>query len=362
MNLEFYSYVFDFANKISYKGNLKYLMQAMKSSDFDRTNNYEPLETLGDSVIKFLTTLSLYTKYPYNSEKKLTENRSYIVSNKNLCELSKKFDFQLFIKTKALTVSAFRPAYYTKKASNIETINVFQLLTDNILADFYEAVVGCFFVGSGLLASAEFLMRFGLIDEDCSEKISTYLSNDKFELLSPFCRYFLLTKSYKIDELFTMPDNKTLTSNYFIKKLFDYSFANEELLFQAFTHNSISAKNYEILEFLGDSILDLIVLSNVYHFSEFSSNQLSHIKQLLVCNQNLSCICLNSGLSRFIKINKKYLSSKIFEVNVDKVDVICDNIFNLQLPKYLGDVVEALIGAVFLDTQSFVKTAGIVGK
>ena len=47
-----------------------------------------------------------------------------------------------------------------------------------------------------------------------------------------------------------------------IEKRIDYSFQNQQLLEQAFTHKSINNSprfNYERLEFLGDSVLDIII-------------------------------------------------------------------------------------------------------
>ena len=39
-------------------------------------------------------------------------------------------------------------------------------------------------------------------------------------------------------------------------KIGGYEFKNEQLLKEALTHSSVAPKNYERLEFLGDSILD----------------------------------------------------------------------------------------------------------
>ena len=47
-----------------------------------------------------------------------------------------------------------------------------------------------------------------------------------------------------------------------IERSIDYNFKNKDYLIQAFTHKSIDKgprNNYERLEFLGDSVLDLII-------------------------------------------------------------------------------------------------------
>ena len=200
MNLEYFSYVYDFSFKINYKGNLIFLQQAMTSSAISSKINYEPLETLGDSIIKFLTTLDLYilssslmddNSVPSISPKQkteifffqlshnkkikldqcfgentLTEIRSFTVSNKNLADISRKLEFYRFLKTTALPIRAFRPAYYKEKAFCIESIEIEQIITDSVLADFFEAVVGSFYMNKGLLSAAKFLKRVGLISID----------------------------------------------------------------------------------------------------------------------------------------------------------------------------------------------------
>ena len=58
--------------------------------------------------------------------------------------------------------------------------------------------------------------------------------------------------------------NKFKTDDYLspVEKKINYLFHNREYLAQAFTHKSITSsprKNYERLEFLGDTVIDLIV-------------------------------------------------------------------------------------------------------
>ena len=46
---------------------------------------------------------------------------------------------------------------------------------------------------------------------------------------------------------------------------FKYEFVDIDLLSQAITHKSISKKNYERLEFLGDAVLQLIITKYLYN-------------------------------------------------------------------------------------------------
>lgn len=53
------------------------------------TYSYERLEFLGDSVLKFLMTTYLHSKYPNHGEDKLTIMRSNLVDNHSLYQLAK---------------------------------------------------------------------------------------------------------------------------------------------------------------------------------------------------------------------------------------------------------------------------------
>ena len=170
-----------------------------------------------------------------------------------------------------------------------------------------------------------------------------------------------MPKAYIFKDLYyeNLPSDKTL--KLFIENLISYTFTDNPLLIKAFTSKSISTQNYEILEFLGDSILDIIILSTVYPFDNFTSYQLSSIKQLLVCNQNLCCISIMTGLSKHLKIDLKFNNDKILKgFKIEDIDVIRDNIFSMQIPKHFGDIFESLIGALFLDCKNIKTTSMII--
>lgn len=354
MDLELFSYVWDFAEKIKYHGNLCYLQQAMTSSAVDSKCNYEPLETIGDSIIKFLTSLDLYLDSLSPNENKMTQNRGFLVSNKNLAEVSKNLEFQYFIKTAVVPINFFRPSYYCNKAFTEETLESEQLITDSVLADFFEAVVGSFYMGGGLLDAAKFLKGVGIIRTKNWKAVKWYLSNEDFKVASSRDFDAKLFGKMKICDLYPTFKENDLEKH--INLLISYTFTNKELLQQAFISKTLNSNNYESLEFLGDSILDLVILLNIYECGNFTSNELSQLKQLLVCNQNLSCISIATGLKNYLKPQIKS------EFNSDEIDIIRDKIFFLDFPKPFGDIFEALIGAVLLDSQNLASTLKIFGR
>ena len=121
-----------------------------------------------------------------------------------------------------------------------------------------------------------------------------------------------------------------------IEKKIGYSFQNKQLLEQAFTHKSINNSpryNYERLEFLGDSVLDIIISRELMReFPDGDEGLLTQRRAALVQKPFLANIGRLLDLMDFLKI----------EQNIDlTINKIAD--------KQLANIFEALIGAIYLD-------------
>lgn len=109
--------------------------------------------------------------------------------------------------------------------------------------------------------------------------------------------------------------------------------ANLDLFTEALTHGSHGPKNYERLEFLGDRVLGLIMADWLYeHFAEEPEGNLSRRLNALVAGETCASIARALGLGPHMRLGKQAR---------DDGAVDSDNV--------LGDVLEALIGALYLD-------------
>ncbi len=108
----------------------------------------------------------------------------------------------------------------------------------------------------------------------------------------------------------------------------------DSILFQrALTHSSHAGPTYERLEFLGDRVLGLIIADWLYELHpDDPEGKLSHRLNTLVARTTCADVGRAIGLSSRMKLGKQALEDGAFD---------SDNV--------LGDVVEALIGALFLD-------------
>jgi len=121
----------------------------------------------------------------------------------------------------------------------------------------------------------------------------------------------------------------------------DYKFQDLTLLRTALTHKSFSSEHNERLEFLGDALLNLYVTEYLYdRFDSLDEGKLTQFKATIVSRENLTKIAQNIGLSNFIRAGKG------------------EGLEGNSIP---GNAVEALIGAVFLDSN-YSKTNRFLDK
>jgi len=121
-----------------------------------------------------------------------------------------------------------------------------------------------------------------------------------------------------------------------------YQFKNQKLLDEAITHKSINSDfNNERMEFLGDAVISLIV-SEALHLEENSldEGELSIYRSRIVSRSSLS----KAGLK--IKLDKYLKSGSALKNNQNQTETI------------VGNTLEALIGAIYLDS-GFLKAKEI---
>jgi ribonuclease-3 len=113
----------------------------------------------------------------------------------------------------------------------------------------------------------------------------------------------------------------------------DYRFADQQLLEEALTHRSRGAINYERLEFLGDSVLNLVISSRLFELKpDAQEGDLSRMRARLVRGESLTDIASGLGLGKQLRLGEGERKSGGF-----------------RRASILADAFEALLGAIFLD-------------
>ena len=118
--------------------------------------------------------------------------------------------------------------------------------------------------------------------------------------------------------------------------LIGYQFRRQDLLEQALTHRSYSrSSNNERLEFLGDSILNLVISNHIYlRFTDADEGDLSRLRASLVKKETLAQVAMEIGLGDHINLGGGELKSGGY-----------------RRASILSDALEAIIGAVYLDSD-----------
>jgi len=118
-----------------------------------------------------------------------------------------------------------------------------------------------------------------------------------------------------------------------LNNIIDYQFNKENLLQEALTHRSASAKNNERLEFLGDSILNFVIAAELFNrYPKLPEGDLSRIRASLVKKEGLALIASDLNLGEFLILGSGELKSGGY-----------------RRDSILADGVEAIFGAVYLD-------------
>lgn len=111
-------------------------------------------------------------------------------------------------------------------------------------------------------------------------------------------------------------------------------FVDEALLDQALTHRSVHRSiNNERLEFLGDSVLSVVITEFIYNDLKSSNEgELSRIRSSLVKEEALARVARDIDLGQYIHLGPGELKSGGF-----------------RRDSILSDALEAIFGAVYLD-------------
>ena len=119
-----------------------------------------------------------------------------------------------------------------------------------------------------------------------------------------------------------------------------YKFNNPNLLIEALAHTSFRSdnsfnKDYDRLEFLGDSVINLCITHIIFeHYSSMSSGDMSKIRNNLVCKTSLYKIAMLIGLEQYIIMPEgEHIIEKSAKINA------------------LENILEAIIGAIYIDSN-----------
>ena len=385
--------------------NLQLVLEAITATAARESRNYQRLEFLGDSHLKYLTSLTLVSQNPRYHEGILSHQKDHIVSNSRLARASLAADLDKYIRTVPFTGKKWRPMYnsdFLDEYGKFREIHVAtRQMSTKTLADVIEALIGAAYLDGGTPKAVECL-----------------------KVLLPGVSWVPVPELVaQLHDIYSDSSHPYPVHFSELEKLLDYSFRTPNLLTEALTHpahHADSSASYQRLEFLGDSILDVMISTKAFQHNPPPSVHRLHLirtalvnadflaflclhhsimvpspKKIVVANDNQNRIGSTSQYPRF-EAKEEFTERHVWHFlrhtspAVRSAQVACSKRFAtlrqpiidalehsnkrpwallaaLDAPKFFSDVVESIIGAIYVDSkgdlgmcEAFLKRLGIL--
>ncbi|TQS38729.1 hypothetical protein Golomagni_00758 [Golovinomyces magnicellulatus] len=360
---------------------------AICASSAGEAVDYQRLEFLGDTVLKFFGSVQIMADNPLWHEGNLTLRKNHLVANSRLARAAVDLGIDKYIVTNRFTGNKWHPAYV--KSSSDTQENEQREMSTKILADIIESLLGACILDGGFPKAITCLGIF----------------LPELQWKSP--------EDHRLTLFDEAPDLNLPSHLESLQTLLGYCFKKPSLLIEALTHASYTSGtcSLERLEFLGDSLLDFIIVQEIYSHN-LSHVRMHEIRTAMVNADLLAFICFevcatqeifdietipeeeskirvsedSTGLcrqkSRIDKIplyrfmrHNSYQISQVQKLTADRYIDLRDEInselhsgkkypwrllCSLHAEKFYSDMAEAILGAVWIDSGSLIKVKEIV--
>ena len=392
------------------------VQQALTHGSAGEADNYERLEFLGDCVLKFLVTIQLLADNPLWPEGYLSKEKGKLVSNNRLAAANIQSGIYKYMNATKFTGAGWRARYVegvlrdaaqqgdaadigtsiiadtdsqdSQKSIDTDMKDVDQpALSMKMLADTVESLIGVCYLHSGF---------------DGAQKC--------LEVFFPDQRWTRLSSC--IAKLQGDAPKATAAHSADLEAVVGRSFTSKSLLQDAITHDSYrspknsSTRSYQQLEFLGDAVLDIIVTRQLFDVRpQLRHYEMDKMRDGLVTTSTLGFLSLDhavllerssvadgaldvqagtarTALWQFLRhgsdeVTKQQVAvQERYERMRDELHtaLMKDGVYpwsgmmRLRPDKFFADMVESVIGAVYLDSkgslqecEAFLERIGLLG-
>ena len=168
---------FNLEKKINYKfKDKKLLVKSLTHKSYDKINNNEKIEFLGDRVLGLIIAKKLLEIYPEEKEGILDKKFASLVNKKTCLQIANNISLEKYILT-------FNPK---KKKIKVE---------DKVIADCCEALIGAIYLDKGFTAVENFILTFW--SKNIKESVITQI-DAKTKLQEYSLKKFKKLPTYKI--------------------------------------------------------------------------------------------------------------------------------------------------------------------
>nr|WJM99460.1 ribonuclease 3 [Ips calligraphus] len=264
----------------------------------------ERLEFLGDAVVEFLSSIHLFFSFPELEEGGLATYRAAIVQNQHLALLARVLQLDQFM-------------LYAHGSDLCHDLEL-----KHAMANCFEALMGALFLDGGI---------------DVADRV---FSNTLFRNEPELLKVWVNLPPHPLQEQEPTGDRHWIKKFDILNKLTEFEksinveFNHIRLLARAFTDRSVGYTNLTMgsnqrLEFLGDTVLQLIASEYLYRFfPEHHEGHLSLLRSSLVNNRTQAVVCDDLGMAQYALYSNPKPELKT---------------------KDRADLLEAFVGALYVD-------------
>ncbi|ERN08097.1 endoribonuclease Dicer homolog 1 [Amborella trichopoda] len=365
-------------DKINYPVPSSMILEALTAASCQETFCYERAELLGDAYLKWVVSRYLFLKYPQKHEGQLTRMRQKIVSNIVLYQYALSKGLQSYIQADRFAPSRWAapgvpPVFdedtkdsestllgqdsFASKTEQIKSFydddieedvdmedgeiesdsSCYRVLSSKTLADVVEALIGVYYVEGDEKAANHLMNWIGIQVEFDPKEIGHELKGCQVSES--------VMRSIDFDSL---------------EGALNIKFKERSLLVEAITHASRPSSGvscYQRLEFVGDAVLDHLITRHLFFtYTDLPPGRLTDLRAAAVNNENFARVAVKRKLHVHLRHGSSALESQIRNFVRDVQDELSKPGFNsfglgdCKAPKVLGDIVESIAGAIFMDS------------
>ncbi|TID24520.1 P-loop containing nucleoside triphosphate hydrolase protein [Venturia nashicola] len=352
--------------------NLGLVQRAITHNSACEQENYQRLEFLGDCILKLFTSTQLMVDHPNWHEGYLTTEKGRRVSNTTLDAVTRRIGLDKFIISEPFTGAKWRPLYIHEVLKLEPRPEAHR--PSKILADVIESNIGAAYLDDGLDASLR--------------AIKVFFPDDQWLRLEDAARHLnsVATGTKRME-----PHLGGL------EELLGYTCKSPRLLLEAMTHPSFqshdlaSTMSYPRMEFIGDAILDFLVVRRLFcHAPELGHDEMHTLRTALVNEYILGYLCMThsvaesrhnpvvdeasgtitieeSTVGKFLWQYMRFSGEALLDAQVSAMDRLSEFSDQLKMglqsnvypwatlthfapDKFFSDIIESTIGAIFIDS------------
>lgn len=301
--------------------------------------SYERLEFLGDAVLKVIFSMAAFVMNPDDDEGLLSDERDIEVSNQKLADRALEMNIDNCVAFSGVSQKAKSWPWFWATHQN-KSIQI----SEKVLADCVEALIGTQYLEGGVELAAIFMDRHKLLPGRC--KVLGIGENGE-----PGPGVSVRAPGEKL-----LDDRRESQFVRDVESIVGYRFRDRRHLVVALTHGSFKNGNvpsYQRYEYLGDAIIGFLLLSHFFRkYPDLGPGDLTSLRGPALSNDLFARVIVSWKIHEKFWFDCPALVPEIrkFERLVANEEGDSDDVCKtMTVPKVLGDLLEAVIGAIVVD-------------